>query len=387
MTLRDNLAVMGTRPGSTSSTRSTTRSHGDRAATRRSTALPERPTRSCSPSTRCGRRGSPRRRPTPGVPSVVIPGGGVVEGGEAAAEMQRDGARHRDPPRDRAARAQLHGHGRLDDQHHELHRRREPVAAARARRGPGPVGERHRRVHPRARDRGSGTAGSCRSARRPCSTCATTSRTASTTPRPTRSCCSSRASSGPSGSSRWPTARWRSGKPILAVKVGPVGAGPGRGRRAQREPRGRGPGHRRGARRRGRDPLRRPRRALEQAELIAGAGRLGRSVGRGRTGVVTVSTGRGVAGRRPRGRAPASTSRRSRTPRARRSSRGLPTMGYIGNPLDPWGADDERRRLPRGVRGARGVRRLRRAGDRPRLARSATCPSEVEVARDRRARR
>ena len=38
------------------------------------------------------------------------------------------------------------------------------------------------------------------------------------------------------------------GKPILAVKVGPVAPGPGRGRRAQRQPRGRGPGDRRRAR-------------------------------------------------------------------------------------------------------------------------------------------
>jgi len=81
---------------------------------------------------------------------------------------------------------------------------------------------------------------------------------------------------------------------------------------------------------------------LEQAELVAGAGRLGRSVGRGRTGVVTVSTGE----------ASLVADLASRTgidlppiPDAARAAilEGLPTMGYIGNPLDPWGADDEAR--------------------------------------------
>lgn len=79
---------------------------------------------------------------------------------------------------------------------------------------------------------------------------------------------------------------------------------------------------------------------LEQAELIAGAGRLRRSVGAGRTGVVTVSTGEAslvadLAERTGLELPP--------VPGAARAAilEGLPTMGYIGNPLDPWGAADE----------------------------------------------
>ncbi len=78
---------------------------------------------------------------------------------------------------------------------------------------------------------------------------------------------------------------------------------------------------------------------LEQAELVAGAGRLGRRVGRGRTGVVTVSTGEAslvadLAAQTGLDLPP--------VPDAARDAilRDLPTMGYIGNPLDPWGADD-----------------------------------------------
>ena len=80
---------------------------------------------------------------------------------------------------------------------------------------------------------------------------------------------------------------------------------------------------------------------LEQAELVAGTGRLHRGVGLGRTGVVTVSTGEASL--------VADLAERTGLilppvpPAARRAIlSGLPTMGYIGNPLDPWGADDER---------------------------------------------
>ncbi len=78
---------------------------------------------------------------------------------------------------------------------------------------------------------------------------------------------------------------------------------------------------------------------LEQAELIAGTGRLGRGVGRGRTGVVTVSTGEAslvadLAGRTGLDLPPIPEPARAQI------LAGLPTMGYIGNPLDPWGADD-----------------------------------------------
>src|SRR5206468_3545739 len=78
---------------------------------------------------------------------------------------------------------------------------------------------------------------------------------------------------------------------------------------------------------------------LETAELVAGCRRLGRGVGRGRSGVVTVSTGEAslIADLAPRTGidlpdVPAAT--RDRLLEA------LPTLGYIGNPLDPWGATD-----------------------------------------------
>jgi acetate---CoA ligase (ADP-forming) len=79
---------------------------------------------------------------------------------------------------------------------------------------------------------------------------------------------------------------------------------------------------------------------LEAAELVAGAGRLGRGVGAGRTGVVTVSTGEAslVADL-----AETTGVELPPVPATARAAilRDLPTMGYIGNPLDPWGADDE----------------------------------------------
>jgi acyl-CoA synthetase (NDP forming) len=78
---------------------------------------------------------------------------------------------------------------------------------------------------------------------------------------------------------------------------------------------------------------------LETAELVAGCQRLGRRVGRGRIGVVTVSTGEAslIADLAPRTRidlpdVPPAT--------RERLLRDLPTLGYIGNPLDPWGATE-----------------------------------------------
>jgi acetyltransferase len=78
---------------------------------------------------------------------------------------------------------------------------------------------------------------------------------------------------------------------------------------------------------------------LEAAELVAGTRRLGRSVGRGRTGVVTVSTGEAslIADLAPRTGVdlpPIPEAARARI------HADLPTLGYIGNPMDPWGADD-----------------------------------------------
>ena len=78
---------------------------------------------------------------------------------------------------------------------------------------------------------------------------------------------------------------------------------------------------------------------LEAAALVSRSRRLGRRVGRGRTGVVTVSTGEGslIADLAPRSgldlpAVPAAT-------RARITA-ALPTLGHLGNPLDPWGAGE-----------------------------------------------
>ncbi len=79
---------------------------------------------------------------------------------------------------------------------------------------------------------------------------------------------------------------------------------------------------------------------LEAAELVAGIGRLGRRLRGGRTGVVTVSTGEAslvadLAERTGLDLPPV-------TPAAHDAIlRDLPSMGYIGNPLDPWGAAEE----------------------------------------------
>jgi acyl-CoA synthetase (NDP forming) len=78
---------------------------------------------------------------------------------------------------------------------------------------------------------------------------------------------------------------------------------------------------------------------LETAELVEGVRRTGRRVGRGRTGVVTVSTGEGslIADL-----APSTGVDLPPIPEPARKQilAALPTMGYIGNPLDPWGAAD-----------------------------------------------
>jgi acyl-CoA synthetase (NDP forming) len=78
---------------------------------------------------------------------------------------------------------------------------------------------------------------------------------------------------------------------------------------------------------------------LETAELVEGMRRTGRRVGRGRTGVVTVSTGEGslIADL-----APETGLDLPAIPAEARAEilAALPTMGYIGNPLDPWGASD-----------------------------------------------
>ncbi len=76
---------------------------------------------------------------------------------------------------------------------------------------------------------------------------------------------------------------------------------------------------------------------LETAELVEGTRRTGRAVGRGRTGVVTVSTGEAslIADQ-------ASQTGIDLPPLPDEAHAAilaaLPTMGYIANPLDPWGA-------------------------------------------------
>jgi len=80
-------------------------------------------------------------------------------------------------------------------------------------------------------------------------------------------------------------------------------------------------------------------RLLETAELVAGCRRMGRRVGRGRTGVVTVSTGEAslIADLAPQ----TGIDLPEVPPGARGALLGaLPTLGYIGNPIDPWGATD-----------------------------------------------
>ena len=78
---------------------------------------------------------------------------------------------------------------------------------------------------------------------------------------------------------------------------------------------------------------------LETAELVEGLRRTGRGIGRGRTGVVTVSTGEAslIADM-----APQTGVDLPPIPEPARAAilEQLPTMGYIGNPLDPWGAAD-----------------------------------------------
>lgn len=78
---------------------------------------------------------------------------------------------------------------------------------------------------------------------------------------------------------------------------------------------------------------------LEAAELVDGTRRTGRRVGRGRTGVVTVSTGEAslITDLAPR----TGIDLPPMPPEAEAAIRaGLPTMGFIANPLDPWGADE-----------------------------------------------
>ena len=78
---------------------------------------------------------------------------------------------------------------------------------------------------------------------------------------------------------------------------------------------------------------------IEAAALVSRSRRLGRRVGRGRTAVVTVSTGEGslIADLAPRvglDLPPIPPATRARIAAA------LPTLAHIANPLDPWGAGE-----------------------------------------------
>ncbi len=78
---------------------------------------------------------------------------------------------------------------------------------------------------------------------------------------------------------------------------------------------------------------------LETAGLVDGLRRTGRRIGRGRTGVVTVSTGEAslISDMAPR----TGIDLPPIPPPARAAIlEALPTMGFVGNPLDPWGAAD-----------------------------------------------
>ncbi|HEY8238999.1 MAG TPA: acetate--CoA ligase family protein, partial [Candidatus Limnocylindrales bacterium] len=77
----------------------------------------------------------------------------------------------------------------------------------------------------------------------------------------------------------------------------------------------------------------------EGAALVSRSRRLGRRVGQGRTAVVTVSTGEGslIADLAPRlglSLPPIPADARARIRAA------MPTLSYVGNPIDPWGAGD-----------------------------------------------
>lgn len=76
---------------------------------------------------------------------------------------------------------------------------------------------------------------------------------------------------------------------------------------------------------------------IEAAELAEGLRRAGRSVGRGRTGIVTVSTGEASLVADLADAVGLDLPPIPDDTRAAILER-LPTMGYIGNPLDPWGA-------------------------------------------------
>ena len=222
---------------------------------------------------------------------------------------------------------------------------------------------------------GSGSRASSAAAPRSSSTCATTSPTASTTPRRSSVILFVEGFKRPERFLALADRALELGKPIMAVKVGRsdqaqaaaiahsgslAGEVAGHGRRARC-----GRGH----------PLPRPRRAARDRRAGRGrapdgsAGRPRPDRGRHRL------DRRGLAHRRPRAAGPG-LDLPPIPPSARAAIlAALPTMGYIGNPLDPWGAADP----------AHGLRR--RCSRRwPRRART-TCSRSSTTSRTARCRR
>ncbi len=78
---------------------------------------------------------------------------------------------------------------------------------------------------------------------------------------------------------------------------------------------------------------------LEAAALVSGSQAMDRSVGRGRTAVVTVSTGEGSLVADLAARVGLDLPVVPEAARARIAA-DMPTLGYIGNPMDPWGATE-----------------------------------------------
>ena len=311
-TVRDNLRDRwAARRAATSSTRSTTSSTASPAIPSLADP-PERPDVAVVALNPLRAAMVTRDAAAAGVPAVIIPGGGVVEGGEAAAAMQREVA---DIAREHGLALVGPNCMGVDRPHRRtarLHRRRVAVPAARRRGRHRPVRLRHGRLHP-LRARGSASAGSSAAAPRSSSTCATTSPTASTIPRRRSVILFVEGFKRPERFLALADRALELGKPIMAVKVGRSDQAQAAADRPLGLARGRGAGHRRRARCRRGHPLRRPRRAARDGRAGRGhppdgsARRSGPD--RGRDGLDR----RGVAHRRPRAAGPAWTCRRSPT--------------------------------------------------------------------------
>ena len=280
--------------------------------------------------------------------------------------MQAEVAADRPRARPRPARAELHGRHRPDREQRDLHRRRVALAAAR-RASPGSPSPARSPTRSSIPATGSASRGSSAAAPRSSSTSATTWPTASTTPRRSSVILFVEGFKRPERFLALADRALELGKPIMAVKVGRSDqaqaaaiahsgslAGEARVTDAALDAAG-------VIRCRDLDEL------LETAELVEGVRRTGRRVGRGRTGVVTVSTGEAslIADLVPRtGARPAARARPRRGPRSSRrcrrwaTSATRSTRGAPPTPATAYGA---------ALRGDGRVGRLRRPRPRPRL--------------------